>query len=226
MPRCRRSVSVIWVPIVSVGFRDVIGSWKIIPISCPRTSSSCDPFSFNRSRPWKTALPSTTRPGGSMSPMIDSIETDLPQPDSPTMPSIVPRSTVKETPSTARTSPSRVLKNVCRLFTASRGIRTPSAASSRARAAPLRLPRPRVERIPESVGDEEGAEDQPADRQARDDDDVRVRLVGRVTVLGERSPGGLGRVDAEADERQEGLAEDDARKLEEDEDQDHAQRVG
>ena len=39
--RCRRSVSVICVPIVSVGLSEVIGSWKIIAISRPRTSSSC-----------------------------------------------------------------------------------------------------------------------------------------------------------------------------------------
>ena len=42
--------------------------------------------------------------------MIESEVTDLPQPDSPTIPSTDPSSTSKETPSTACTSPSRVLK--------------------------------------------------------------------------------------------------------------------
>ena len=42
--------------------------------------------------------------------MIESAVTDLPQPDSPTMPSVLPRSTEKLTPSTACTSPDRVAK--------------------------------------------------------------------------------------------------------------------
>ena len=53
MSKWRRSVSVICVPIVSVGFSDVIGSWKIIAISRPRTSSSSRSESFVRSRPSK-----------------------------------------------------------------------------------------------------------------------------------------------------------------------------
>jgi len=44
--------------------------------------------------------------------MTESAVTDLPQPDSPTMPSVFPRSTPKLTPSTARTSPRRDLKYV------------------------------------------------------------------------------------------------------------------
>ena len=37
--------------------------------------------------------------------MIDRESTDLPEPDSPTMPSVLPRSSENDTPSTARTSP-------------------------------------------------------------------------------------------------------------------------
>ena len=36
-PRCSSTVSAIWSPTVIVGFSEVIGSWKIIPISLPRT---------------------------------------------------------------------------------------------------------------------------------------------------------------------------------------------
>ncbi len=57
-----------------------------------------------------------------MSPMIESAVTDLPQPDSPTIPSVWPRSTEKLTPSTARTTPSRVKKCVCRSRTSSRAM--------------------------------------------------------------------------------------------------------
>ena len=49
--------------------------------------------------------------------MIESAVTDLPHPDSPTMPSVLPFSTWKLTPSTARTTPSRVKKCVCRSLT-------------------------------------------------------------------------------------------------------------
>src|SRR5688500_13616745 len=46
------------------------------------------------------------RPGGcGTRPMIDSAVTLLPQPDSPTMPRVRPGSSLKSTPSTARTSP-------------------------------------------------------------------------------------------------------------------------
>ena len=94
MPKWRSSTSVIWVRILSVGFSEVIGSWKIIAISRPRTSSSSFSESLVRSRPSKTIEPETIFAGGlGISPMIESAVTDLPQPDSPTMPSVLPLST-------------------------------------------------------------------------------------------------------------------------------------
>ena len=39
-PRCRRNTSVNWKPTVNTGFNDVIGSWKIIEISAPRSRRS------------------------------------------------------------------------------------------------------------------------------------------------------------------------------------------
>ena len=45
-----------------------------------------------------------------MSRINDSMVTDLPEPDSPTMPSVSPRFRSKLTPSTARTVPQRVSK--------------------------------------------------------------------------------------------------------------------
>ena len=114
--------SVICVPILSVGFSEVIGSWKIIAISWPRTSSSSRSLSVVRSRPSKMTSPPTIFAGGfGISPMIDSAVTDLPQPDSPTIPSVLPLSTANETPSTALTTPSRVKKCVCRSLTSRSG---------------------------------------------------------------------------------------------------------
>src|SRR5215211_2289354 len=120
------------------------------------------------------AEPATTRPGGMTSPMSESTVTDLPQPDSPTIPSISPTSTLKETPSTARTSPARVLKYVWRSLTSSSAIGVLELLS-----------RPWIQRVSEAVRDEERAEDQPADAEGWDDDDVGMRLVGRVPVLGQ-----------------------------------------
>ena len=48
--------------------------------------------------------------------------TDLPLPDSPTIPNTFPRSKLKETPFTARTSPASVKKEVCKLFTSNKAI--------------------------------------------------------------------------------------------------------
>src|SRR5216683_7022556 len=59
------------------------------------------------------------RPGGSMSRMIDSAVTLLPQPDSPTKPSVRPCSSENVTPSTARMTPSLVWNQVRRSSTRS-----------------------------------------------------------------------------------------------------------
>jgi len=56
-----------------------------------------------------TKYTSTMRPdAGGTSRMTDSAVTDLPHPLSPTTPSVSPRSSVSDTPSTALTMPSRV----------------------------------------------------------------------------------------------------------------------
>src|SRR5262245_32335662 len=65
--------------------------------------------------------PPAMRPGGSgISRSTLSAVTDLPQPDSPTTPRVRPRSTSKDTPSTARTGPSSVRNSVTRSSMASR----------------------------------------------------------------------------------------------------------
>ena len=91
----------IWRPIVSTGFRLVIGSWKIIAISRPRIRRSSWSESFNRSRPPNLAVPATARPARGRMPSNASAVTLLPQPDSPTMPSISPGATVNEMSLTA-----------------------------------------------------------------------------------------------------------------------------
>ena len=62
------------------------------------------------------------RPGGSATRRrTDSAVTLLPQPDSPTTPSVSPAATLYDTPSTARTVPAAVKKCVCRLSISSSG---------------------------------------------------------------------------------------------------------
>ncbi len=53
--------------------------------------------------------------------MIDRTRTDLPEPDSPTIPIVSPRPSTTETPSTARTTPYGVSKDVFRFLTLSSG---------------------------------------------------------------------------------------------------------
>ena len=54
----------IWSPMVSTGFSAVIGSWKIIAISLPRTLRIASSSSCSRSWPSQLDAPPTMRPGG------------------------------------------------------------------------------------------------------------------------------------------------------------------
>ncbi len=101
IPKCVSSGSRSCRPTVSTGFRLVIGSWKIIAISRPRIRRISSSESPIRSRPWKTALPATARPARGRMPISASDVTLLPQPDSPTMPSVSPGAMSKEMPLTA-----------------------------------------------------------------------------------------------------------------------------
>ena len=98
--------STICLPTGLVGFRQVMGSWKIIDTSLPRSccisfslaaTMSCSP---RRTSPWGM------RAGGMGFSFITVwAVTLLPQPDSPTMASTSPWCRVKVTPRTAFTSP-------------------------------------------------------------------------------------------------------------------------
>src|SRR5262245_12663768 len=69
--------------------------------------------SGTRSRPCQRIWPATMRPGGiGTSLRTDMAVTVLPQPDSPTTPSVSPRAMLRSTPSTACTMPSSVWKCV------------------------------------------------------------------------------------------------------------------
>ena len=118
-----RSGSATCAPVVITGLSEVIGSWKIIEISAPRTRCISRSGRASRSRPRKSTWPPAMRPGGSRTRRrIDSAVTDLPLPLSPTTPSVPPARIAKLTPSTARNSPPpSVAKRVTSSRTSSSG---------------------------------------------------------------------------------------------------------
>ena len=117
-----RSDSMIWRPTFMTGFSAVIGSWKIIEICRPRISRNPASDIARKSRPSNRIWPfgSTSWRRGD-SPTIERDSTVLPEPDSPTMPSVRPASRVNDTPSTERTMPRGVRKWVVRSRTSSNG---------------------------------------------------------------------------------------------------------
>ena len=79
-------------------------------MSLPRSLRISASGSFSRSRPWKRICPAIL-PGGSwIRRRMDMEVTDFPQPLSPTTARVSPASMWKESPSTARTTPSGVPK--------------------------------------------------------------------------------------------------------------------
>ncbi len=129
--KCRTTLSAICVPMVSTGLRLVIGSWKIIAIRLPRSARMSSFDNAVISSPAKRIEPSIRPVSGAISRRIDSAVTDLPQPDSPTMPSVSRGLRSNETPSTARTIPSTVKNCVRRSRTTSR-LTSASRAAGRA----------------------------------------------------------------------------------------------
>ena len=70
---------------VSTGLRLVIGSWKIMAISLPRTSCIACSGNVRRSRPASLMLPWMRPLSSGISRMTERAVTLLPEPDSPTI---------------------------------------------------------------------------------------------------------------------------------------------
>ena len=183
--RWRRRTPEIWRPTGITGLSDVMGSWKIMPISLPRTRRSWAGESVSRPRPARrTPSPRTVAESGSR-PMTDSPKVLLPHPDSPTTPTISPGSTRSDTSSRASTSPPCERKLTERPRTSSTGSVTAGSA---------------VERVLQPVAEQVEAERRDEDGQPGEDREERslrgVRLRG-----GEHdAPGRRRWLDAEAEE--------------------------
>src|SRR5919201_1224568 len=155
MPKCVSSASRICRPIVSTGFNDVIGSWKIIAISRPRMRRSARSLWRIRSAPSNTAVPDSTRPLRASRPRMASDVTLFPHPDSPTIPSVSPDAMSNEIPFTACTVPRRVQKRTWRLSTERSAVLSTAAQL-------------RIERLPQAVPDEVEPESGNVDDRRRE----------------------------------------------------------
>ena len=81
---------------VCTGLSAVIGSWKIMPMRLPRRRRNTASLWPTSSWPSKRMLPVTSAFSGSR-PITAIAVIDLPQPDSPTRPSVSPRFSPKLT---------------------------------------------------------------------------------------------------------------------------------
>src|SRR6478609_7826202 len=197
-------------PTVNTGFSEARASWKTIAMRSPRrwrTSRSPSPTS---SRPRKRTLPVTIADFGSKPRMAIDV-TLLPEPDSPTMPSVSSGSSVKLTSSTARTSPSSVGKRTERLRTcksASASMSSPGIGCSVTGMVVMSVGRLRVERISQPIAEEVDTQHGQQDRQTGEVQQVGVLVV---VALGGRqhvAPRCRWWLHAKPEERQGGLGDD------------------
>src|SRR5471032_431317 len=203
-----------------IGLSEVAGFWKIIAIRRPRISASRLSDCARRSSPSNITRPATIRAGGGASRSNVRLETVLPLPDSPTMPSVWPDATWKSTPSTARTTPSRVWKWTLSPSTASSGPIWPAFAGGAASGADTG-----IERIGEAIGQKVEAQHGHEDRGPRHQARPRRHLQGLVVEEQYLSPGDRFRI-AEAQEAHHRLGEDRAADAQRHQHDQRRQRVG
>src|SRR5262245_64077827 len=101
-PWCSRRISPICFSMVWSGLSEVIGSWKMMVMSLPRTWRICDSDRPSSSWPLKRIEPvGWCAAGYGSSLSTDSAVTDLPEPDSPTSATVSPFLISNETRLTA-----------------------------------------------------------------------------------------------------------------------------
>src|SRR5438874_1232502 len=126
-------------------------------------------FSFRgsciRSRPRSSTWPSITAFGSRIKPITAIIETVLPEPDSPTIPTTSPSASDRESPSTARTTPFSVRNETERSHTSSN-------ASG--------MPHPRVEQRVHEIDERVREHDEESGVHHRREDHGQVEVLQRV----------------------------------------------
>src|SRR3954470_4705447 len=119
---CTRYASTICDPTVKYGCMALSGSWKIMAILPPRSSRTFSSVAVTSSSSSSQISPVTLALlRDRCRPSIASEVTLLPEPDSPTMPSVWPFSRAKDEPVTAWTMPSSVSNRTLRSLTSRNG---------------------------------------------------------------------------------------------------------
>src|SRR3990172_4152771 len=184
----------------------------------PRTRWSRAGGSPRISAPRNLTLP-RAGPFAANNPMIDMKIWLLPEPDSPTTPTVSPGPTAKLTSLTALTSPSGVSNTVSSPSTSRVGT---TAGASRASASAILG----IEGIAQPVPDEVEAEQ----RRGEEDGGEHQRPPGGLhrsrALADQHAPARVRLLHAEAEEADEGFGQDDVRHRQRDIDDDRPERVG
>src|ERR1700682_1930545 len=194
--------SSIWVPTLVTGFRDVIGSWKIMATSLPRNSRTSSSFFWTTSWSLKMIRPDTIRPGSGTSRRMEKAVIVFPEPDSPTMPTVSPRETLKLMPSTAWTIPREVKNCVRRSSTRNSGAATALSSHSG------------IDCVSQSIAYEAERQHGDGQRQRRDEHLVGVGENRLVAILDHDAPARGGWRDADPEVAEGGFQENRPRDAE------------
>ncbi len=107
---------------VCSGLSEVIGSWKTMPMSPPRTALSSFSGAFSKSLPLNRISPAGCTAEGGSRRITDKAVTDLPEPDSPTSATVSPLAMSNVAPSTAIVVTPAWRKAMPRFLTERRGV--------------------------------------------------------------------------------------------------------
>src|SRR3954447_16734015 len=205
---CTRYASTICDPTVKYGCMALSGSWKIMAILPPRSFRTCSSVAVTSS--WSSSQISPVTLAllrARCRPSIASEVTLLPEPDSPTMPSVLPFSSEKVEPLTAWTMPSSVSNRTLRSLTSrnGRGVTWPMDNGS-----PSAQPHARVDDAVQQVDDQVHEDDEERGKQGDTEDHRQVigaDAVQRQLAQTVQVVDGLGE-DRPAEQRAEVEAED------------------
>ena len=114
MPRRTRRLSCSCEPIRRTGLSAVIGSWKIMAMPVPNSLRTSSRDISESTLPSKVMRPSRVMLLPVSSPIAARDKTVFPEPDSPTIPILVPASISRSTPRTASSWPRCVAKRTLR----------------------------------------------------------------------------------------------------------------
>src|SRR5215472_1221097 len=186
----RNCTSTICVPIVSTGLSVLMGSWNTIEMRSPRSARIASSGNANRSMPSNRIVPATMRAEGASKRNTARLRVDLPDPLSPTNPTIRPRSMEKRISRRAwmgRCDPAKS---------------TERPSISRSGAISDLFAEPRIDGVPQRLAEEGEPERRQHQRQsARQDDPGRVADEG-IAVVEHRAPARRRRPHAEAQKAQ------------------------